>query len=191
MERLKRAAIIVRLVSKLREAGSWCGETHIQKAVYLMQDLLKVPTQYQFILYKHGPFSFDLSYELTSFRGDELLELQPQAPPYGPRYAVTNLGKALCENSPKTLGEYARAIQNVAGAIGEQTVGELERLATALYVTKRAPDRHAASVRSRAECLNRMKPHVSVEAATEAVKQIDALIVKFTEPDGALAPHPQ
>ncbi len=183
MERLKRAAIVTQLVGKLREAGSWCGETHIQKAVYLMQDLLDVPTEYQFILYKHGPFSFDLSYELTSFRGDELLELQPQAPPYGPRYAVTALGRHLSEKFPKTLTKYAPAIQNVAEAIGEQTVGELERLATALYVTKRATDQHTGSVKSRAKCLNRLKPHVLVEAATEAVEQIDALIAQFTESD--------
>src|SRR5208283_4661878 len=95
MDRLRRAAIVASLVTKLRAAESWCGETHIQKAVYLMQDLMDVPTEYRFILYKHGPFSFELSDELTSFRGDELLELQPQSPPYGPRYAVTALGRSL------------------------------------------------------------------------------------------------
>lgn len=181
MERLKRAAIVGQLVTKLRAVGSWCGETHIQKAVYLMQDLLDVPMEYQFILYKHGPFSFDLSDDLTSFRGDELLELQPQAPPYGPRFEVTDLGQNLREKWPKTLAKYKTQIQNVAEAIGKQTVGELERLATALYVTKRATDQHSGSVRSRAKHLNRLKPHVSVEAATQAVEEIDALIAEFTE----------
>lgn len=183
MERLKRAAIILKLVTKLRAAGSWCGDTHIQKAVYLMQDLLEVPTEYEFILYKHGPFSFDLSDELTSFRGDELLELQPQAPPYGPRYAVTTLGKNLCERFPKTLAKYNDAIENVADTIGERTVGELERLATAFYVTNRETKQHDGSVDSRAECLHKLKPHVSVQAAAKAVEEIDALIAQFTESD--------
>ena len=183
MERLKRAAIVAHLVTKLRGAGSWCGETHIQKAVYLMQDLFDVPTEYQFILYKHGPFSFDLSDELTSFRGDALLELQPQAPPYGPRYAVTALGKNHCEKFPKTLSKYGDAIQGVAEAIGEQTVGELERLATGIYVTKRQTEQHNGSVKSRARRLNMLKPHVSVEAATEAVEEIDAMIAQRTESD--------
>jgi uncharacterized protein YwgA len=175
MERVKRAAIVTQLVTKLREAGSWCGETHIQKAVYLMQDLLDVPTEYQFILYKHGPFSFDLSDELTSFRGDELLELQPQAPPYGPRYVATNLGKNLCARFPKTLAKFDTAIQRTAEAIGDQAVGKLERLATALYVTKRQTEHHDGSVKARAKYLNRLKPHVSIEAATQAVEEIDAL----------------
>jgi uncharacterized protein YwgA len=176
MDRLKRAAIVTHLITKLREEESWCGETHVQKAVYLLQDLLQVPTEYPFILYKHGPYSFDLSDELTSFRGDELLELQPQAPPYGPRYAVTALGRKLRASYPKTLRQYEEPIKKVSGAIGSQTIGELERLATALYVTKRLKSQHSGTSRSRAECLNRLKPHVSIQAATEAVEQIDALI---------------
>lgn len=30
VERLKKAAIITRLIERLRERGSWCGETHVQ-----------------------------------------------------------------------------------------------------------------------------------------------------------------
>lgn len=181
MERLNRAAIISQLIGRLREAGSWSGETHVQKAVYLMQDLLEVPTDYHFILYKHGPYSFDLSDELTSLRGDELLELQSQAPPYGPRYAVTALGRKLRMAYPKTLSRYECAINGVAAAIGSQTIGELERLATALFVTKRLADQHSGSLKSRAALLNKLKPHVSIETATNVVEKVDSLIEQHAE----------
>jgi len=164
----------------MRVAGSWCGETHIQKGVFLLQELLSVPTEYPFVLYKHGPYSFQLSDELTSFRGDELLDLQLQAPPYGPRYAVTSLGEKLRAQYPVTLAKHKNAIQKVADAIGDQTVGEVERLATALYVTKRNTLLHDASVESRAEYLNKLKPHVSMDDALEAVEEIDALINQIT-----------
>ncbi len=177
MERLKRAAIVTKLVDVLREAGSWCGETHVQKAMYLMQELLEVPTEYSFILYKHGPFSFDLSDELTSFRGDYLLELQPQAAPYGPRFAVTDLGHKRQSEWPKTLAKYDRQIRLVANAIGTKTVGQLERLATALFVTRRQTE-HDGTIESRGECLHRLKPHVPVHAAVQAVKEIDELTAK-------------
>jgi uncharacterized protein YwgA len=181
MENLNQFSLVLELATSLKKNGSWAGETHLQKAGYFLKSLLNVPLEADFILYKHGPFSFELSDELTSFRGDALLELQPQAPPYGPRYAVTALGESLCEKFPKTISKYDDSIQDVAEAIGEQTVGELERLATALYVTKRQAEQHDGSVKSRAKRLNMLKPHVPIEAATEAVKEIDAMIARFTE----------
>jgi uncharacterized protein YwgA len=60
MDRLRRAAILTRLIEQLRNGGSWCGETHVQKATFFLQELLNVPLSLDFILYKHGPFSFDL-----------------------------------------------------------------------------------------------------------------------------------
>jgi len=175
MERLNKAAIITRLATKLRANGSWCGETHIQKATYLLQDLLNVPTDFAFVLYMHGPFSFDLRDELTSLRADGLLELQPQPAPYGPRFAPTPLSKRLQGKFPKTLAKHGEAIEFVAEALGGKHVDELERVATALYVTKRRTSDHDGSVQSRAKCLNRLKPHVPLPAAVKAVQEVDAL----------------
>src|SRR5439155_9345213 len=89
MNRLKRAAILSFLARDLRTKGSWCGETHLQKAVYVLKDMLEVPVPYDFILYKHGPFSFDLRAELTSFRADGIFALQLQPPPYCPKLVTT------------------------------------------------------------------------------------------------------
>ena len=37
--------------------------------------MCEVPTGFEFILYMYGPFSFDLSDELTSIRADGLLKI--------------------------------------------------------------------------------------------------------------------
>ena len=84
MERLQKAAILTELADQLRREGSWCGHTHMQKATYFLQDLLEVPTGYEFILYKHGPYSFDLSEEMTTLRADYLIEFDHKSPGYGP-----------------------------------------------------------------------------------------------------------
>ena len=83
MKRLQRAAILVTLAEKLRDQGSWCGETHIQKGTYLLQELLGVPLELEYCLYKHGPYSFDLSDELTSLRADRIFDQEKQPYPYG------------------------------------------------------------------------------------------------------------
>ena len=43
MNRLERATILVTLIEKLSMEGSWCGETHVQKATYFLQELMGVP----------------------------------------------------------------------------------------------------------------------------------------------------
>ena len=47
MERLKKAAVVTTLVDQLRDEDSWCGETHVQKAVYFLQSLFDVPTGFR------------------------------------------------------------------------------------------------------------------------------------------------
>ena len=91
MDQLQRASLIIDLIEKLTEKGSWCGETHIQKAVYFLQELTKVPMGFNFILYKHGPFSFDLRDELAAMRAYRLLEIELR-PPYGPGLFPTESG---------------------------------------------------------------------------------------------------
>ena len=73
MERIKNITILLQLIESLRKNGSWCGETHIQKAIYSLQQLKGVPLNFNFVLYKHGPFSFDLRDELTAMRADGLI----------------------------------------------------------------------------------------------------------------------
>jgi hypothetical protein len=157
----------------LRARGSWCGETHLQKAAFFLQELLRVQLGYEFVLYKHGPYSFDLHDELMALRADELLELRPQPAPYGPSLVPTAASAEFRERYPRTLGTYGPGIEFVSRALASKGVAELERLATALYLTLEAPET-AAELRARR--INELKPHVSVEEAQAAVTQVDGII---------------
>ena len=50
----EKEAVLIALMTGLREQESWCGETHVQKAAYILQEGLKVPIGLDFVLYKHG-----------------------------------------------------------------------------------------------------------------------------------------
>jgi hypothetical protein len=176
MDRLKRAALLTKLVEELREQDSWCGETHVQKATYLLQELVKVPLEYDFMLYKHGPFSFDLRDEITSLRADELIVLEPQIPPYGPRINTTVGSHKIQEKFPTTLTKYKNQIEFVSIEVGNKGVAELERLATALFVAKR--EEPNATPKERAGMLCRLKPHISIEGGLAAVQEVDLMINK-------------
>jgi hypothetical protein len=173
MERLQKAAILTELADQLRREGSWCGHTHMQKATYFLQDLLQVPTGYEFILYKHGPYSFDLSDEMTALRADYLIEFDHKSPGYGPGLVPTPTSQALRSRYPVTLAKHAREIAFVARAFGSKGVTDLEKLATALFVTRETG--HTRGVDERARRLVELKPHVPLDQAIDAVREFDRI----------------
>lgn len=169
MKRLQRAAILIELIDKLRDHGSWCGETHIQKAVYFLQELLDVPTEFEFILYKYGPFSFDLRDELLVMCADELLDIEPNIPPYGPSIVITSNAEEIRGNFPKTLAKYRKKINFVVEKLGSKGVSELEGLATALYVLKTSKETSSEKLATE---LKKLKPHISIDQAIAFIKEV-------------------
>ncbi len=174
MKRLQRAALLSELAERLLDHDSWCGETHLQKAVYILQELLHCPMGLKFILYKHGTFSFDLRADLTAMRADSLLERRVRAAGYGPSLAPTQQAQSLRQRYPKALGRYEQQIRFVADTVGAKNVDELERLSTALYVTLTGPA--GTSAEERAVKIHELKPHVTLDQARAAVAAVDELI---------------
>ncbi|HIJ87988.1 MAG TPA: hypothetical protein HPP97_09960 [Desulfuromonadales bacterium] len=173
MKRIQRAAILVTLAENLRARGSWCGETHIQKGAYLLQELLGVPLELEYCLYKHGPFSFDLSDELTSLRADKIFDQEKQPYPYGPKLKPGEMAQKARELSPKTLAKYGQHVTFIADNLGDNDVKALERLATALYVTREGIS--GDDIDARAARLHEFKPHVPLDEARHAVERLDKL----------------
>jgi hypothetical protein len=173
MDGLKRTAVILELIEKMKEWGSWCGETHIQKCSYFLQEMMRVPMEFDFILYKHGPFSFDLRDELTAMRADNLLALHIRAYPYGPSLLPGSAAEIVMKRYPKTRAKYKSQIDFVGKTFAPKGVVELERLATAFYITKEQGEEQ--SVERRAQCIHQLKPHISLEEARLAVEDIDFL----------------
>jgi len=169
MKRLQRSAVILSLVEALLQKDSWCGETHIQKATYFLQELLRVPLGFDYILYKHGPFSFDLSDELMAMRADDMVQLKSR-PPYGPSIIPGPNSDRLKQLFPKTLQKYKEEVEFVAGEIGTYGVSELERLATALYVTLNDTAPSHDEIEERSYRINKLKPHISVEDARRSIE---------------------
>ncbi len=173
MKPRQREAVVAALDEKLAESGSWCGETHLQKAVYFLQTMLGVPTGFEYILYKFGPFSPELRAELGSMRADGFLELVPKQQPYGPSLQVTDAARQqLVGRWPKTLRRYRPQIDFVADKLGGLGVGELEELATTLWARS---DNPGASADERAQRVHDVKPHVSKEQALAALRRIDEM----------------
>ena len=167
MERLKRSAIVLSLIEHLRTKDNWCGETHIQKTTYFLQELLNVPLEFKFILYKHGPYSFDLSDELMAMRADMLVQLKSQ-PPYGPSIVPGPTSEQLKRLFPRTLRKYEREVNFIADQFYDYGVADLERIATAFFIANESD--MPTNTQQIAAKINKIKPHISTEQATHALE---------------------
>jgi hypothetical protein len=170
MRQFQKASVVLMLGKQLRSQGSWTGETHVQKATYILQELLGVPTGFEFILYKHGPFSFDLRALLSSMEADRFIRWEPQYP-YGPSMEPGESADQLLRQFPKKPKEYSQQIEFIALKLGPYRVADLEKLATALYVTHKT----SGAKRERAERICELKPHISIAEARRAVAELDEL----------------
>ena len=160
-------AVLCSLVSKLRAKESWTGRTHIQKAAYLLRHLANVPLSYDFRLYKHGPYSFELRDEIGFLRGGKVLSASAHEP-YGLRFAVCDPIRTGAEET------YKNHIEFVAQALGSKKVVELEALSTALMVTL---ETGSSDPETRIKRLLELKPHLRESLAEKAVGELDELML--------------
>lgn len=168
----ERIGVVLSLIQCLNESDSWCGETHVQKATYFLQELMRIQLGFDFILYKYGPYSFELGDEIASMRAYGLLGLEPRYP-YGPKITLEDGGTRLLHDASRTLSQYAKRVKFIAQRLGPRGVAQLERLGTALYVAREGetdkPERLAARIHT-------LKPHISEEEALEAIREVNHLI---------------
>jgi uncharacterized protein YwgA len=177
---IRLKAVVASLVENMQDRHGWCGETHIQKTAYFLKGLMGVPLNYNFVIYKHGPYSFDLHDDLMAMKANRFLRTEYRSPYYGPSFKQGELKDVLTRRFPKTLKKYQRQIEFIAEELSEKNVRQLERLGTALFITERHPD---SSVGERSRLVNELKPHVPVNAAREAVEAVDELKAKVEEQD--------
>jgi hypothetical protein len=181
MEKIQHQATLLSLLEELSLRGSWCGETHIQKCAYFLQEGLGVPLGMNFVLYKHGPFSFGLREVLGELRGDYLIDVKPQPYPYGPSLVVTDAGRVFMRRCNESIKRYAWQTRFIADKLGRRPVVELERLGTALFVRQTEPRLDA---QARADRMMQLKPHIKPLDARDAVEEVERLLKEaaaFTE----------
>ena len=171
-----RRATISRLVRVMRDTGSWSGETHIQKCVYFMQALLNVQMGYNFVLYKHGPYSFDLREELAAMMSSLELDVESRYP-YGPSFVVGP--RAVWDVKLSRQEEYA--IKFVGENISIQDIRSLERLSTALLLQIDNPSQTDQEIATQ---INMIKPHITIPDANLAITKIAQLRAKMADDRG-------
>ncbi len=176
-ESLQRQTVLYDLINALRAKDNWCGETHIQKTVYFLEQLTRGGLGYEFILYKHGPYSFTLSEELAGMGAMRFVDEVITHPHYGPRLKTNPEVESMLH---RDFGEKSKRLKHAlnfaVAKLSDYGVATLERLATALYFTKQEP---VEGVEERARKINEVKPHISIVLALDAAKTVDKIFAEW------------
>ena len=166
-----QASVVLFTLQALKEEGSWCGETHVQKTLYMCQEIVGAPSKFKFILYKHGPYSFELSECLQGLIADDLILMQTR-PPYGPSLAMSDEAHSLAADIDQD-GKLSASIRFMSKKLGRKGVAELEKLATATYVNRKFGSN--LSIEERARILTSLKTHVPIEGARQAFAEVETI----------------
>ncbi|HEX6087760.1 MAG TPA: hypothetical protein VF266_24730 [Thermoanaerobaculia bacterium] len=168
MTDLQRSAIVATLVKECRARDAFCGETLVQKAVFVLQELLNVPLAFDFQLYIYGPFSFELQRHVSSMMADDMIASRPLE--YGSTFEPGEQVAYLEKHTAETIAAHRAAVEFVVQHLAGRGVKQLERVATALYFTVASAD---LSVDERAAQICEVKPHITSEEARKAVEEVD------------------
>jgi len=168
---LNKHRFVLEVIERLNAVGSWTGKTHVQKSVFFTVGRDKIPTPFDYVLYKHGPFSFELGdviEEMVSYSGIVAEPVQN----FGVMLKLGPQSDFIRDNTtiePETLLE----IEKVCQFVSNRKVKELERLATAAWICHNEQISEETEVASR---LNSLKPHISETEALSAIGEVKDLL---------------
>ncbi len=165
---MDRAAIIY-LIRQLHKVGSWCCEAHIQKAVFFLQSIVGYDTDYEFVLYKHGPYSFGLHEDLNYLSIMGLVYKDISNPQYGPTVFVKN---GVPGPSDDAVPAWKEKVDHVVKFVGDKGVAELERLSTAIFLL----NKDSRTNEDLARKMYSLKPHIPEDDALDTLKHARSLL---------------
>ncbi len=157
-------ALVLKVVQELSRQDRWSGKTHVQKTLFLLDASDRIEVPFQYILYKHGPYSFDLEEELEEMKSYDAIRTELIAHGYGPSLRPGPMVSYVTRKAtlPPEQGEFIRLACELTA---HRKVAELERLATAAWVRSREAVTDAQEV---ATHVRELKPHVSLNEALQA-----------------------
>jgi hypothetical protein len=148
------------------------GKTHVQKALSLLASVRPGLVPFRYVLYKHGPYSFEVEDEIEQMRSYTAIEVEPAGDGYGVILHPGEMASYVTAKAP--LSQEARdVVEEVCEFVGAKNVHELEKLATAGWIRVRERIEEHEAVANR---LHALKPHIAISDARAADLAVATLL---------------
>lgn len=168
-------ALIVTLAEKMQEKGYWFGKTALQKLVYLLGAVYKVPCGYQYSLYIHGLFCSELTDDLDYMNALGGVSVNFDSRVNGYSISPAQGGNVIKSKAEDFLATHREQIDKLLDEFGFMKTRDLELRSTIVFVDRAA--RREKRTLSRQEFIREIhgiKPHFSVLEIESAVAELEA-----------------
>jgi hypothetical protein len=164
----RKHALVLAVIRGLHVHGSWTGKTHVQKALFLMKAAARIEVPFAYVLYKHGPYSFELESELEQMQSYAAVKIEPNAEGFGV-VLTTGPGAGFATRLAQLSKTEQTQVELTCQFVGNRNMADLERLATAAWIRMNEGRTESHRVAAR---LNQLKPHISVPQAEAADAEV-------------------
>jgi uncharacterized protein YwgA len=166
-----RLGAIVAIVNRVRNKTGQLGKIQLQKLIYFLQQT-GVPLGYRFEIYHYGPYSFELSDQISSLDSLGVLSVVADPSGYGFDIRVGPHG-----NKYEVDTRYDAKINEVIERFGSDTPANLEVKSTLHFVNK-VLKKHSGGNPSETLVVSKvkeLKPRFSDEFVTKRYKDLKKL----------------
>ena len=173
----ERYGLIAAVVSALHRRSPQLGKTVLQKVVYLLQDLVRLPIGYRFQFYTYGPFSVELLQDLDLVEGLGGVKINRVVSLTG-GFEILPGDRAddLIRKADNWLKEQGAddAISRIVADYGHLSARDLELRATVVYVVRDLELRGTIGDNGRVkEVVGDLKPRFGAREIEGAILELD------------------
>lgn len=168
MDKIDQKAIIALLIEKMNTGKLWASPFFLQKAVFLLQELYKIPLEFNFYIYKHAPFSNELQDTLNQMRIDDIIKVETNHLKPG-NLIINNNGKQILSKLKKGPENEINSVINI---MNEYPTSSLDHLTSAIYIC-------TSSIqfgKSKSNMLRHCNPFISKKESIQVLKIAQSLI---------------
>jgi len=161
-----RFAIIRYLVDNLKDVG----KIKIQKLIYFLQFICKVPLGYVYKMHYYGPYSDELNDDLIVMQSNENVKIEVDPSGYGYHIIPGTEAVAIDEN---VLTKYSEQIDKCLGEFGDFSPNQLEIISTLHFV------KYVAGVSDEKKVIEKtvmLKPVFPKSLIEETYKQLEGIM---------------
>lgn len=169
----------VSLIAKIAEQKPLLGKTAMMKFIFILQQVYKVPTGYDYEIYTYGPYSSEVMEDIQLTAEYKAIRVNIVTFPngyFGYQLNPTETVKNIIDKEKEFVDSCSEPISEVIRIFGDKNAKELELSSTIIYLySNYCHNNWDSSVEEISQGVKKIKPHFDVDLIRDEYRELDEL----------------